>query len=132
MSKKRYFKDKLKGVQKMIWDFEFKRFKTDELYEEIREERDNQKSKLSVLLARIESEKANPTMESGEIARLDDDKVRLEKSIENLESQMNAINLELHGSKKCVEYPDGLSGVDQTIDSLYELVGMMKSYIKKI
>jgi hypothetical protein len=130
--KYRYFLSKLRGVYKMIADMEFKRFKTAELYDEVSQERDSLKSRLSVLSAKIESEKNNPTMEKGDIARLDDDKVRLEKQIENTEAQMKDMDLEMHGCGKCAEYPSGLQGADQTIDALQELVGMLKNYIKSL
>ena len=130
--KYRYFKSKLRGVEKLIADLEFKRFKTREIREEIRQEYDNLKSKLSVLEAQIKSQKEKPTLEVGEIARLYDQKVLLDRDIERLLAQMKGLDLEVEGSKVTQEYPDGVQGVNQQLDALRELVGMLKSYVKDL
>lgn len=130
--KKKYFQQKLDGAQKMIWDFEFKRFKTKEIREEIRMEYDNRKSKLEVLEVQIKSQKENPTMEKGDIARLDDDKVLLERDRDKFLSQMKGLDLEVEGSKPTADYPEGVQGVNQQLDALRELQGMLKSYIKEL
>lgn len=129
--KKNYFKRKLDGVQKMIWDFEFKRFKTLEIREEMRAEFENAKSRLAVLEAKIKSEKENPTMEAGDIARLDDEKIRLDKEIEGHKEGMRALDLEVDGSRKTNEFPEGYTGITQQLDGLRELQGMLRSYIKE-
>ena len=116
----------------MIWDFEFKRYKSADLYEEFREELDNQKSRLALIVSKIEGEKNNPTMEKGDADRLKDDKERLDKSIEKTEAKMRDVELEMHGSGPCAEYPQGLQGVDQTVDALHELIGIMKKYLKTL
>ena len=54
---KRYFRKKLDGVQKMIWDIEFKRAKTQLIREDIRVEYDNMRSKLATLENQIKSQK---------------------------------------------------------------------------
>lgn len=129
---KKHFRDKLVGVQKMIWDMEFKKAKTLSIREDIRVEFDNLKSKLSTLETQITSQKDKPTMEAGDIARLDDQKVLLDRDIERLLGQMKGLDLEVTGSKKTAEYPDGVQGVDQQIDALRELQIMLKEYIKQI
>ena len=128
--KYRYFRNKINGVKRTILDLEFKRYKLAELREESREEYDNLKSRRVVLQNKIDSEKTTPTMEQGDIARLDDDLVRLNIQIESKEAQLKALDMEMHGSKQTAEYPDGAQGVDQTIDALHELVAMLESYIK--
>lgn len=129
---KKYFKKKFEGVQKMIWDYEFKRSKTRSLREAIRQKYDQDKSRMATLLAKIGTENKNPTMGKGDIARLDDDKVRLEKEIEKWEEQLKNLDLEVNGSKQTNEYPEGAVGINQTLDSLRELQIMLKEYIKRI
>ena len=129
---KRYFSKKLDGVQKMIWDIEFKRAKTQSIREDIRVEYDNMKSKLSTLEAQIKTQKENPTIEAGDIARLDDQKVLLDKDIERLLGQMKGLDLEVEGSGRTNEYPDGVQGLNQQIDALRELQIMLREYIKQI
>ena len=129
---KRHFKKKLVGVQAMIWDLLFKRAKTQSIREDIRVEFDNLKSKLNVLETQIETQKKTPTMEAGDIARLDDQKVLLDKDIERLLGQMKALDLEVEGSGKTNEYPDGVQGLNQQIDALRELQIMLREYIKQI
>lgn len=129
---KKHFKDKLSGVQKMIWDLQFKKAKTQSIREDIRMEFDNLKGKLNALETQIESQKKTPTMEAGDIARLDDNKVLLNRDIERLLGQMKGLDIEISGSKKTEEYPDGIQGIDQQLDALRELQLMLKAYIKEI
>lgn len=129
---KRYFKKQLDGVQKMIWDREFKRVKTQLIREELRVEFDNLKSKLSTLETQITSQKEKPIMEAGDIARLDDQKVLLDRDIERLLEKMKALDVEIVGSKPTSDYPNGVQGIDQEIDALRELQIMLNSYIKEL
>jgi len=129
---KRHFKDKLVGVEKMIWDLEFKRAKTMMVREEIRQVYDQVKSKLYSKEEQIKQQKETPTMEAGEIARLDDDKVLLEKDIKRYEEQMAGLDIEVNGAAPSQDYPEGIQGINVQIDSLHELKGMVKDYIKSI
>jgi len=130
--KYRYFLKKLRGVESMIEDFQFKRFKTREIREEMRQEYDNLKAKLSVLETQIKTQKEKPTMEKGEIARLDDSKVLLDRDIERYANQMKALDLEVEGSKPTAEYHDGVQGINDQLDALRELYQMLQDYIKKL
>ena len=121
--KKRYFKGKLKGVKRLIWDLEFKRAKTQMIREEIRQEYDNDKSKLAILEERIKKQKDK---------KLDDEKVLLERDIKNFEKQMDGLDIEIKGSRKTVDFPDGIQGVNQQIDALRELQEMLKEYINNL
>lgn len=114
----------------MIWDFEFKKFKTLEIREEIREKYDQLNAKLDALNTKIESETAQKGKKDADVARLQDDKVRLERDIERLKSQMKDLDLEVFGSKPTQEHPHGLQGITHTLDSLRELQGMLKEYQK--
>lgn len=125
----------------MVWDLEFKRFKTREIREEMRQQYDNLKHRLALLEEKIKSEKEKPTMEAGDIARLDDDKVRLERDIDRLLNGkaddpslvcIKGLDLELEGSKPTVDYPQGVQGVAQQLDALRELKGLLTDYIKQI
>lgn len=53
---KDYFKNKLRGIQAMIWDLEFKRYKTFYVREQIRQEYDNCRSRMEILKTQISSE----------------------------------------------------------------------------
>jgi chromosome segregation ATPase len=129
---KRYFQSKYDGVKKMTWDLEFKRFKTKEIREDIRAEYDGLKSKLSILDEQIKSEKDKPTMKKGERARLKDKKTIFERDIKRYEDQMAGLDMEIQGSKATEELPDGYQGINQQLDALRELEGMVKDYIKKL
>lgn len=130
--KKTYFQQKLSGVQKAIWDFEFKREKIRMIREEIRQEYDNQKSRLSVLETQIKAQTENSTMEKGEIVRLDDRKVLLERDTDRFRKQMEGLDLEISGCKPSEEHRDGVQGINGQIEALRELAEMLKSYIKSI
>lgn len=129
---KTYFRKKLEGVQKLIWDLEFKRYKTHEIREDIRTLHNDSKSKLAILETQIKSEKEKPTMEKGEIARLDDRKVLFDRDIKRFEEQMKGLDLEVEGSKPTAEYQEGVQGINQQLDALRELQGMLEEYIKEL
>lgn len=116
----------------MIADFEFKRFKTREIREEVRQEYDSLRSKLSILEEQIKSQKETLTMEAGEVARLDDKKVLFERDIERVKQQMISLDVEVEGSKPTVELPEGHQGINQQLDALHELHGMLLDYSKRI
>lgn len=129
--KYRYFKEKLRGVEKLILDLEFKRFKTREIREELRVEYDNLKNRLSVLLAQIENEKTKPTMPKEEAARLDDQKVLMERDLERYLNQMKGLDLEVEGSKPTSDYPEGVQGITQQIESFRELKDMVQESLRR-
>jgi hypothetical protein len=129
--KYRYFKNKIRGVQKMIADLEFKRFKTLEIREEVRVEYDQNKAKMDILEKQIKQQKEKPTMEEGEIKRLDDQKVLLDIDIKKQEDQLKVLDLDVQGTRPTNEYPDGVNGINQQLDALQELVVMLKNYIKE-
>lgn len=128
----RHFVKKLRGVEKMTADLVFKRHKTREIREQIRQECDNNKARLSSIDEQIKIQKESPTMEEGEIKRLDDNKVILEREISRLEQQVRGLDLEVEGSKPTEEFHDGLEGINHQIDALYELKGMIKNYLKEL
>lgn len=129
---KSYFKRKNEGVQAMIWDLEFKRSKSQMIREEVRQEYDKSKAKLDVLQSQIKAQKDKPSMEEAEIKRLDDQEVLLKRDIERYEAQMKQIDLDIAGTQPTNEYPDGVSGINDQLDSLMELKVMISQYIKTL
>jgi hypothetical protein len=129
-SKKAHFKQKLEGVQKMVWDLEFKKFKTREVRESIRQEYD-------FMLARADSFKKQiaewpKDKDEGERKRLEDQLVLVERDAERLLAQIKSLDIEIEGAKKSNEYPDGVTGIVQNVDSLVELQGMLRDWIRKL
>lgn len=131
-TQKKYFKDKLDGVQKMIWDLEFKRFKTREIREEIRVNYDSLRSKLEILQTQINAEKATPTMPVDDAKRLDDQEVLLKRDIERNKAQMDQLDAEVHGANGTAENPEGIQGINDQLEALRALQGMLGSYIKNL
>lgn len=128
--KVRHFLKKKRDVAKLILDLEFKRFKTREIREEIRQERDGLLFKLEQVSSKTKSEADNPNKNIDEFKRLEDEKVILERDIKRLENHMKELDLEIEGSKPTQELPNGLQGINQQIDSLRELELMIRDYIK--
>ena len=128
----RYFLRKRQGVRNMIEDLEFKKYKTLEIREEIRQEYTNMQSRLEVLKTQIVAEKTKSTLSMDEQKRLDDQKVLLERDSERLKEQIKNLDIEVHGSNQTNEYPDGVNGVDQQLESLHELIGMLNSWIAQL
>lgn len=125
--KYRYFLKKLDGVKKMIADFEFKRFKTEEIREDVRNEYDALKARLQAL----ETQEKQP-LKKEELAKLKDQKALTERDLKRYEDQMKGLDLEINGSKKTNEYPEGVNGIVHQLDALRELQEMLKEYIKEL
>jgi len=122
----RYFNNKMKGVRCMILDLEFKRFKTREIREEVRQTYDNGKAKLQSLEMTIKEAK----MPQGDLERLKDEVVRINRDNERYAAQIKAMDVDVEGSVETNDYPDGVSGINQQLESLRELEGMLKDYQK--
>lgn len=130
--KKKYFKRKLDGVQKMIWDLEFKRDKSLMVREEIRREYDGTQTKLDLVLNQIKGLPEDRAGWTDQQKQLDDQKVILERDSETLRNQMKGIDLDVHGSKKTNEFPDGLDGIDQQLEALRQLQSILREFIKTL
>lgn len=125
---KEHFKSKLEGTQKMIWDLEFKRFKTREVREDVRREYDN---KMQNLAAAQETLKNWPKDgDKAEKARIDDHIVLLERDIERHKAQMDELDIEVAGSKPTKDLPDGHMGIDQQLESLRQVRAMLEDWIE--
>ena len=129
-SKKSHFTNKLDGVGKMIWDLQFKLFKTREIREDIRKEYDFMKARIDGLNTQITNYPKDGNID--EKKRLDDQKVLAERDANRLEAQLRGLDVEMDGTKPSVDYPEGADGITQQIESLHELQSMLKNWIKKI
>ena len=129
-TKKQYFKNRLHAVRQMIWDIEFKIFKTKEIREGVRQDYDAMKSRLSNYEKILNEWKGKD--DEAEKKRVEDDIVRAKQDVERLEAQMKQVDLEVYGSKKTAEFPDGATGLTHEVESLRELTGMLDDWLKKI
>lgn len=128
--KYRYFLKKLDGVNKMYEDMLFKRFKTLEIREEIRQEYSMQQTRLEVIETQIKAQKDKPTMTEEETKTLNEQKTLVENDINRFREQMKSLDIEVQGSKPTEEYHEGIQGINQQLDALRELQGMVKGYLK--
>ena len=129
-SKKAHFKQKLDGTEKMIWDLEFKVFKTREVREDVRQEYDYMIQRIGNLKNQFENFPA--TGDLAEKARITDQIILAERDRDRFLEQIKMIDLEIEGSKPTAELPDGASGIVNQIESLRELLTMLKDWIKKL
>ena len=129
-SRKAHFKQKLDGVQKMIWDLEFKVHKTRDIREEIRQEYDFMNSRLATLDGQIEAFPADGNID--EKKRIEDQKVLATRDRDRLQNQMKQLDLEVEGSKPTQEYPEGVTGINSQVESLRELTEMLSAWIKTL
>ena len=122
-----HFKGKLDGTRKVIWDLEFKKFKTREIREDIRREYDNKKQALHASEAAI----ANFPKEGdkAEKASLEDQVVILKRDIERHESQLRDIDAQIDGAKPSSDYPEGVMGISEEIDSMRQIEAMLVEWI---
>ena len=126
-SKKDYFKNKIRGTQTLIWDMEFKKFKTQEIREQIRKEFDYMNSRINSF-----EEKKKTGVDKAEVTRIDDVIVLATRDRDRLEAQIKGLDVDIAGAEKSSEYPDGADGMVQNIESLEELNGMLKDWVKNL
>ena len=129
-SKRSHFKRKLDGTSSMIWDLQFKVFKTREIREEIRTQYD-------FMLSRIENFDKQiaewpKDADEGERKRVEDQKVLAERDRDRLMVQINGLDAEISGLKPTADNPDGNIGINEQIESLIELRSMLSDYIDSI
>lgn len=129
-TRKNHFKKKLEGTKKMIADLEFKIFKTREIREDIRQEYAYMVSRIESIDNQINKFPADGNQD--ELGRLKDDKVRAERDRDRFVAQMKQLDVEIGGAKPSQDYPDGVEGITQQIDSLQELSSMLKDWIKTL
>ncbi len=129
-NKKQYFKDRLKGVDSMIWDLEFKRFKTQEIREDVRKVYAEAKSRLHKTEEDLKIAQEKGLKKDEGLGALEDQKVLLDRDISRYEAQLKQLDLDVEGSKKTAEFPDGVSGINDQLDSLREVKAMLADWIK--
>lgn len=144
MNQKKYFKKKRQAVQYQIWDFDFKKEKTLEIREGIRQEYDGALARLATVEAQIKSLPEDQTKWTDEQKHLLDTKALLLRDIEGEKNGdgsiaragykdiLKSMDLEVYGSGKTNEYPDGVNGIDQQLDALRDLYGKLTNYIKTL
>lgn len=129
-TKKDHYKQKLDGVMKMIWDQEFKLFKTKEIREGVRQSYEQTKARISVIDEQLTNwPKDKPVVDK---PGMEDEKVRMAESLKKFEENMKNLDIEIEGSKPTNELPEGHQGIKMQIDSLMELKAMLDEHIKSI
>lgn len=126
-TQQKYFKAKLDGVQKTIWDLEFKRFKTREIREEIRVEYDGMKGRVATLDAQLVE-----TLDKKVKADLQAQRDEAESTANRYLGQMKGLDIGVGGSGPSEDYPDGVQGINQQLEALHELEQMINDYVKVI
>lgn len=127
-TKRDHYRNKLEGVKKMIWDLEFKLFKTREIREEIRQTYDGNNARAQVMEAQIKDwPEGKPIEEKG---TMEDQLVLIKRDNERFEAQMRNLDVEMEGTKPTNEYPEGVEGIKMQVDNLQELKTMLEDWIK--
>jgi len=128
----KYFKKKLQNVKYAILDQEFKRFKTLEIREEIRQNYDNIKSRIILLQEQYDKEKEKNELPKEDLEAIKDKITKSEAERDRLEQQIKGLDREVYGVKPTAEEPNGFDGIEQVLESLRELVDMIRDYMKKL
>lgn len=126
---KAYYKNKLKGFQRMIWDLELQRFTNGSLREQAREEYDQLMSRKDAL------EKQEPpkdiTVEQAEEFKnnMDNVKKEVEEKINSLKEEMDMYDVLLHGKAPSSEDNRYIEGINNKIDTVRSTIQKTKDYI---
>lgn len=129
-SKKGYFKRKFKAVGEMIWDLEFKIFKTREMREGLRKEYDYMNSRLETINVQIKNWPEDG--DKDERARLDDQLALATRDAERLLEQIKGLDAEVEGIKPSAENHAGIEGMANQVEALQELRAMLGSWIRTL
>ena len=143
--KKDYFKGRLQGVEQEIWQTEFMRHKAKEVKEGLRVEMTALKSKQGLLQEQIKVHEEKKDLPEAEIARLKDEDVKLEVKINKIiygigmpklkddksVDQVETDKLPRETDLNIKDMDRQLGFLNEKIDSLHELKGMIKEFIKK-
>ena len=143
--KKEYFNGRLQGVEQEIWQTEFMRHKAKEVKEGLRVEMTALKSKQGLLQEQIKLHEEKKDMPETEIARLKDEDVKLEVKVNKIiygigmpklkedksvdEEETDKLPRETDLNIKDMDRQLGF--LNEKIDSLHELKGMIKEFVKK-
>lgn len=127
LSKRAHFKSKLRGTKQMRWDREFQAVKTMGIREDLRKEYDHMQSIVDNFDKKIKNK-----MTEDENGSVKDQKTRAEADRDRLLGQMQQLDVEVNGTKPTEQYPEGHTGINQQIESLIEVEGMLKNHIKSL
>lgn len=124
---KKYLKRKIEQTQYMIWDLEFKRYKTLEMRDEIREEHDGLKSRLELIENQLKTE-----LTKEQTAEVEEQKKAVEEKIGKYQAQMEMLDFEIIGLRPNEQYPEGVQGINEQLDALQSLKAMYEEYLEQI
>lgn len=125
ISKKQFFKEKLEGTEKAIWEQEYKIVKAKQLREEVRQDRDRfkeQEAKLTVLLKEAKGKDAQTFSEEL-------DKIKVE--VKKYEAQMQMVDDQINGIPAQGDNP-GEDGILDLMAVLTKRKESLKDYIKSL
>ena len=125
--KVKFFKEKLKRIEKSIWDLEFKLTESRKVREGIRLDRDRIVETQGLMNTKLEDK----TLTEEARTKLEQDLTKAKDTQTRFERQMQMLDNELNG-KIATETEDGIQGVNYQIESLVSLREMTKNYIKKL
>jgi hypothetical protein len=128
--KKKFFQNEIYFLKKRIWNLEFQVNEKKQLREGVRKEYDYMSARIESITQAIANFPKDG--DEGDKKRIEDDKVRAETDLKGLETQMKVLDIEIYGSKPCVDYPDGVMGLTGEIESLREIELSLNDWVKSL
>jgi len=125
ISKKRFFKDKLEGTEKAIWEQEYKMIKAKKLREEVRQERDRFKEQEAKLTDYLKTATGKDAQQFSEEL----DKVKVE--VKKYEAQMQMVDDQINGIPANGDDP-GEDGIIDLMAVLTQRKESLKDYIRTL
>lgn len=119
--KKKFFKDKIKEVEKTLWDLDFKVFKARGMREESRQHRDRSVEQLNSVSSFVGKEKDPATLE-----KLEAEKKFFTEDVAKYEAQMKMIDDQINGNN------EGEQGILEVMKALGELKRMYTEYASQL
>ena len=119
---KRHIQGKIEVTQKKIWDLEFLKEKLKAMREGFRQEYDRLQEQVDAATLRLEVENKKEDADKTIVENLTKFKERIDPDIGQLKTQMAAVESQIEGD----------NGVNQSIDGLRTVLGMLVEYKKTI
>lgn len=136
VGKNRHSREKAQQIKRMLFDLDFKRFKSLIIKEEFRKQYDESMNRLTTLQTtlkfRAEEKDSKDQKVVDEYKRLEDEETLLKRDIDRLKAQMDFIDAEIKGSNGTPENPEGVQGINQQLSALRELAEINQKYIKTL
>ena len=123
--KVRHFKKQIKRAEEALWVLEFRIYEAKEMREDRRRQRDRAAETVDALELQLKKDLKQEAKDE-----LLKQKEEQQKYKDYVTKQVEGLDIEITGSEKNEEFPQGYQGIKQQMDALRSRIEMYKYHIK--